>query len=94
MGNRSTEEFPAQEPFEKPEYGSSLDIINDYNEVKSLLESLILEGREENPDRWMKNRRRLNILLIKHELPPDDPESFTKLQEMAVEAFKDLKLKM
>ncbi len=94
MRNRSTEGFPTDEPFEKPEYGSSLDIINDYNEIKSLLTSLLQEGRDKNPAKWMENRRRLNTLLIKHELPPDDPDSFTKLQEMAMDAFKDLKLKM
>ena len=94
MGDKSTERFSMDDQPEKPEYGSSLDIINDYNEIKSLLTSLIQEGRDKNPAKWMENRRRLNTLLIKHELPPDDPDSFTRLQEMATEAFKDLKLKM
>lgn len=94
MGNRPTEWFPVSEPSEKPEYGSSLDIVNDYNEVKSLLTSLIQEGRDKNPVRWMENRRRLNTLLIKHELPPDDPESFKTFKDMATEAFEKLKLKM
>lgn len=94
MKNRTTEGSPILEPSEKPEYGSSLDIINDYNEIKSLLTRLIQQGREKKPAIWMENRRRLNTLLIKHELSPDDPNSFIKLQKMADEAFKDLKLKM
>lgn len=94
MGNRPTEWFPVSEPSEKPEHGSSLDIVNDYNEVKSLLTSLIQEGKDKNPARWLENRRRLSTLLIKHGLPPDNPESFTSLQEMATEAFEKLKLKM
>jgi|GEM_PF-1177209 len=92
MRNRPTEGF--SESSEKPEYGSSLDIINDYNEIKSLLTSLIQEGRDKNPAKWMENRRRLNTLLIKHELPPDDPDSFITFKEMAEAAFSDLKLKM
>lgn len=94
MGNRSTERFPADESAEKPEYGSSLDILNDYNEIKSLLEWLTQKGSRDNPSLWKKNRYRVNFLLIKHELPPDNPISFTRLQEMATEAFEKLKLKM
>ena len=89
-----SERFSTDESAEKPKYGSSLDIVNDYNEVKSLLTSLIREGRDKNPVRWMENRRRLNTLLIKHELPPDDPECFKTFKDMATEAFEKLKLKM
>jgi hypothetical protein len=90
MGNRSSEEFPTEEPSEKPEYGSPIDIINDYNEIKGLILELLNNNRYDNPSEWMKNRRRLNSLLIKHELSPADPDSFIKLQKMATKAFKDL----
>jgi len=89
-----SERFSTDESSEKPEYGSSLDIVNDYNEIKSLLEWLTQKGSRDNPSLWKKNRYRVNFLLIKHELPPDDPESFKTLKDMATAAFKDMKLKM
>lgn len=89
-----SERFSADESVEKPEYGSSQDIVNDYLEIKSLLTWLTQEGARDNLSMWKKNRYRLNSLLIKHELPPDDPESFKTLKDIATTAFIDLKLKM
>jgi len=90
MNNRSIEEFPAEESSDKPEFGSALDIVNDYQEIKLLIEKLILKSRSDDPDIWTKNRKRLNTLLIKHSISPDDPECFKTLQIMAEAAYNDL----
>ncbi len=90
MGNRSSERFPAEEPSEEPEFGSPLDIINDYLEIKSLIVELLQKTVDKYPEIWTNNRKRLNILLIKHGLSPGDPECFKTIKAMAEAAYNDL----
>ncbi len=85
------EQLPSDDSFEKSELGSLQDLIKDYYEIRNIIEKMLQEKRSENPSSWMKNRNRLNVLLIKHDLSPEDPKCYTILQARVKNALKELK---
>ena len=86
-------QLPLNNSIEKPERGSPLDIIKDYGEIKFLIEWMLHDGISDNPSLWMKNRHRLNTLLIKHGLSPDDPDCYKSLKLIVKKAYDDLEQK-
>ena len=71
------------EPSEKLERYSPENIIEDYQEIRFLVEWMIFETESDNPTSWEMNKHRLNALLTKHGLPTDD----------LVESCKEIRIK-
>ncbi len=64
---------------EKKEYYALSDIAADYMEVVDLVKWLIHEGPSADLEERSKNRYRLNSLLMKHEISPEDLEEGVKV---------------
>ena len=90
-----SERFVFDTSVEKPERGSPLEVINEYNEVKDLMIWLLQEDSNADPALRAKKRYRLNLLFMKHELSPGDMvESAKELKAKADRALIELKNKM
>ena len=60
------------ESSKKSERCSPQSIVEDYQEIRLLVEWMIFETEGDNPTSWEMNKHRLIALFAKHGLPTDD----------------------
>jgi len=78
-----SEDIPSNKSPEYQEHYSPKVIVDDYQEIRFLVEWMIFETESDNPTSWEMNKHRLNNLFAKHGLPTDD----------LVESCKEMRIK-
>lgn len=78
---------------EQPEskYISPQDTVTDFSELKEIVTWQYQEGRGADTDERNEKQTRLNNILMRHEISPDDPAKFTLIKEKAERALKTLR---
>ena len=67
------------------------EIIDDRDRIKDCIREMIDYPEDSNPILWARNRQKLNNLLYKHGLSPDDPDCYKKFKNKVDKASKDIK---
>jgi len=73
-----------------PEHISPQDIVVDFNMAKEIVIWLNQEGPGASIQENSAQRYKLNRILMRHMISPDDPDKFVKLREKAEKALDHL----
>ncbi len=86
-----SENYSPELPSRESEPVSSQETIENYHEIRYLVEWMLFESENDNPILWDSNQYRLDYLLALHGLPTDDIVKSSKImRDKAMKALIDL----